>query len=383
MIEPKLFSKLPEVGTSIFAVMSKMASDYNAINLSQGFPDFNCSDELIDRVNFYMSKSFNQYAPMPGIIELRSEISKKILRDYNKLYDPQDEITITAGATQALFTAFTTIINAGDEVIIFAPAYDSYRPAIEINGGIVIEINLNPKDFSIPWDEVAKSINKRTKCIVINSPHNPAGVVLTETDIEQLETIVSDTDILIISDEVYEHITFDNTTHSSLSGSYELSKRSFIISSFGKTFHTTGWKIGYCCAPKYIMDEFRKIHQFVVFAVNTPIQYAYSDFIKKPENIYSLNKFYQDKRDLLRKLLADSKFKFRDCKGTYFQLLDYSSISDEDDYSFSEFLTKKIGVAVIPLSPFYKNGSKEKLVRVCFAKKDDILIQAAEKLLTL
>lgn len=383
MIEPKLFSKLPEVGTSIFAVMSKMASDYNAINLSQGFPDFNCSEELIERVNFYMRKGLNQYAPMPGIIELRSEISKKILRDYNKLYDPQDEITITAGATQALFTAFTTIINAGDEVIIFAPAYDSYRPAIEINGGIVIEINLNPKDFSIPWDEVAKSINKRTKCIVINSPHNPAGVVLTETDIEQLETIVSDTDILIISDEVYEHITFDNTTHSSLSGSYELSKRSFIISSFGKTFHTTGWKIGYCCAPKYIMDEFRKIHQFVVFAVNTPIQYAYSDFIKKPENIYSLNKFYQDKRDLLRKLLADSKFKFRDCKGTYFQLLDYSSISDEDDYSFSEFLTKKIGVAVIPLSPFYKNGSKEKLVRVCFAKKDDILIQAAEKLLTL
>ncbi len=383
MIEPKLFSKLPEVGTSIFAVMSKMASNYNAINLSQGFPDFNCSDELIDRVNFYMSKSFNQYAPMPGIIELRSEISKKILRDYNKLYDPQDEITITAGATQALFTAFTTIINAGDEVIIFAPAYDSYRPAIEINGGIVIEINLNPKDFSIPWEEVAKSINKRTKCIVINSPHNPAGVVLTETDIEQLEKIVSDTDILIISDEVYEHITFDNTTHSSLSGSYELSKRSFIISSFGKTFHTTGWKIGYCCAPKYIMDEFRKIHQFVVFAVNTPIQYAYSDFIKKPENIYSLNKFYQDKRDLFRKLLADSKFKFRDCKGTYFQLLDYSSISDNDDYSFSEFLTKKIGVAVIPLSPFYKNGSKEKLVRVCFAKKDFILIQAAEKLLTL
>lgn len=383
MIEPKLFSKLPEVGTSIFAVMSKMASDYNAINLSQGFPDFNCSEELIERVNFYMRKGLNQYAPMPGIIELRSEISKKILRDYNKLHDPQDEITITAGATQALFTAFTTIINAGDEVIIFAPAYDSYRPAIEINGGIVIEINLNPKDFSIPWDEVAKSINKRTKCIVINSPHNPAGVVLTETDIEQLETIVSDTDILIISDEVYEHITFDNTTHSSLSGSYELSKRSFIISSFGKTFHTTGWKIGYCCAPKYIMDEFRKIHQFVVFAVNTPIQYAYSDFIKKPENIYSLNKFYQDKRDLLRKLLADSKFKFRDCKGTYFQLLDYSSISDEDDYSFSEFLTKKIGVAVIPLSPFYKNGSKEKLVRVCFAKKDDILIQAAEKLLTL
>lgn len=383
MNEPKLSSKLPEIGTSIFAVMSKMASDYNAINLSQGFPDFNCSNELIDLVNFYMNKGFNQYAPMPGVIELRNEISKKILRDYNKQYDPQNEITITAGATQALFTAFSTIINSGDEVIIFAPAYDSYRPAIEINGGIVIEVKLNPEDFSIPWDEVAKSISPKTKCIVINSPHNPTGMVLNDSDIKQLEKIVKNTDILIISDEVYEHITFDGIAHLSLSGSDELSKRSFIISSFGKTFHTTGWKIGYCCAPKMLMDEFRKVHQFVVFAVNTPIQYAYSDFIKKPENIYSLSKFYQNKRDLIKNLLAKSRFKLKGCKGTYFQLLDYGNISNEDDYYFSEFLTKKIGVAVIPLSPFYKNGSDEKLVRVCFAKNENVLIQAAEKLSSL
>jgi methionine transaminase len=373
-------SKLPAIGTSIFAVMSKMASDYKAINLSQGFPDFNCSGELIDLVNHFMKKGFNQYAPMPGTIELRNEISKKVKKDYERFYDPEKEITITSGATQALYTAFSTIINSGDEVIVFEPAYDSYIPAIKVNGGIPISISLNKNDFSIPWNEVEKSITNKTKCIVINSPHNPTGSILNESDIKQLEKIVKDKNIFLISDEVYEHIIFDNQNHFSLASSDELSKRTFVISSFGKTFHTTGWKLGYCCAPEYLMKEFRKIHQFVVFAVNTPIQLATSEFMKNEYNIYSLNKFYQDKRDLFRKLLSDSRFILRKCDGTYFQLLDYSNISDKNDFEFSEYLTKEIGVAVIPLSPFYSDYNSEKIIRVCFAKQDSVLTQAAVKL---
>jgi methionine aminotransferase len=380
MTKEKIISKLPEISTSIFSIMSKMANEYNAINLSQGFPDFNCSDELLDLVNHYMKKGFNQYAPMPGVPALRNEISKKVLRDYGKEYNPEEEITITAGATQALFTAFSTIIKPGDEVIFFEPAYDSYRPAIELNGGIVINIKLNPKDFSIPWDLVEKSISAKTKCIVINSPHNPTGSIIKNSDITHLIKIVSGKNIFIISDEVYEHITYDNIPHLSLSGFEELANRTFVISSFGKTFHATGWKIGYCCAPEYLMKEFRKIHQFVVFAVNTPIQYAYSEFIKNPTHIKSLSNFYEKKRDLFISLLSKSNFSHRACKGTYFQLLDYSNISDKDDYSFSEYLTKEVGVAVIPLSPFYKDGSTEKLIRVCFAKNDNVLKDAAKKL---
>jgi len=378
-----LNSKLPDVQTSIFAIMSKMAADYNTINLSQGFPDFNCSDELIDLVNHFMKKGFNQYAPMPGLPQLRKEISLKVNRDYGKHYNFENEITITAGATQALYAAFSAIVNTGDEVIIFEPAYDSYIPAIKINGGIPIPIKLNVKDFSIPWNEVEKAISPKTKCIVINSPHNPTGAVLDKNDILQLEKIVKNTNIFLISDEVYEHIVFEDKEHLSFASSEELSKRCFVISSFGKTFHTTGWKLGYCCAPGYLTKEFRKIHQFIVFAVNTPVQYAISEFIKNTENIYSLNKFYQSKRDLFAALINDSKFILRECKGTYFQLLDYSAISDMNDIKFSEYLTKEIGVAVIPLSPFYEESSNEKLIRVCFAKKDDVLKQAADKLVKL
>ena len=377
----KIKSKLPNVGTSIFATMSKMAIDYNAINLSQGFPDFNCSDQLIDLVNHFMKKGFNQYAPMPGTGELRKEISKKVLRDYGRLYDFEKEITITAGATQALYAVFTTIVNPGDEVIIFEPAYDSYNPAIKANGGIPIAIKLSEKDFSIPWEEVENSISQKTKCIVINSPHNPTGTILKKDDIRELAKIVNNKNIFIISDEVYEHIVFDNQKHYSLAYYDDLAAKSFIISSFGKTFHTTGWKIGYCCAPESLTNEFRKIHQFIVFAVNTPIQLAISEFMKSEENIYSLNKFYQNKRDLFQKLIKDSKFILRKCDGTYFQLLDYSNISTKNDLEFSEYLTKEIGVAVIPLSPFYKNGSNDKLIRVCFAKKDEVLKQSAQKLL--
>ncbi len=373
-------SKMPDVTTSIFAVMSKMASEYNAINLSQGFPDFNCSEELINLVSHFMKKGFNQYAPMPGTIELRKEISKIVERDYQRYYNPENEITITAGATEALYTAFAALINKGDEVIIFEPAYDSYIPAIKVNGGTPISIKLNENDFSIPWQKVENSLTKKVKCIVINSPHNPTGAILKEEDILQLERIVKNKNICLISDEVYEHIIFDNQKHYSFAHYDELAKRSFIISSFGKTLHTTGWKIGYCCAPVQLTKEFRKLHQFIVFAVNTPIQLAISEFIKNEDNIYSLNNFYQAKRDLFSSLIKSSKFIQKKCDGTYFQLLEYSKLSDINDIEFSEYLTKEIGVAVIPLSPFYKNGSNDKLIRVCFAKKDDVLKQAADKL---
>lgn len=373
-------SKLPNVGTSIFAVMSKMANEYNAINLSQGFPDFNCSDNLIELVNHFMKAGFNQYAPMPGTIELRKQIAQKVKRDYGREYNFESEITVTAGATQALYTAFSAIVNTGDEVIIFEPAYDSYIPDIIANGGIPISIKLNQNDFNIPWNEVEKSITEKTKCIVINSPHNPTGAILKEEDIIQLQNIVKDTNIFLISDEVYEHIIFDKQKHHSFAFYDELAKRSFIISSFGKTFHTTGWKIGYCCAPENLTKEFRRFHQFIVFAVNTPIQLAVAEFLKDEKNVSSLLDFYQTKRDLFSSLLKESKFNIRKCDGTYFQLLDYTNISNKNDLEFSEYLTKEIGVAVIPLSPFYKNGSDEKLIRVCFAKNDEVLKQAAEKL---
>lgn len=376
-----IISKLPDVNTSIFAVMSKMSNDHNAINLSQGFPDFNCSEQLVELVNHFMKKGFNQYAPMPGTIELRKQISLEVKRNYGRDYDFEKEITITAGATQALYTAFSAIVNKGDEVIVFEPAYDSYFPAIIANGGVPISIRLNKDNFSIPWEEVERSITKKTKCIVINSPHNPTGAILKEVDISQLTKIVKDTSIFLISDEVYEHIIFQNQKHCSFAHYDELAKRSFIISSFGKTFHTTGWKMGYCCAPNNLTSEFRKFHQFIVFAVNTPVQLAMAEFLKDEKNISALPDFYQAKRDLFISLLKGSKFIFRKCNGTYFQLLDYSNISAKNDFEFSEYLAKEIGVAVIPLSPFYKNGSDDKLVRVCFAKKDEVLKKAANKLL--
>ena len=372
-----LDSKLPDIGTSIFARMSKLANEYNAINLSQGFPDFNCSEELINLVDFYMKKGENQYAPMPGTERLRKQISLKVKRDYDREYNFNNEITITAGATQALFTAFSAIINPGDEIILFEPAYDSYLPAIKINAGIPIGIQMNKQDFSIPWEKVRETINSKTKCIVFNSPHNPTGSILNESDITELIDIVKDTDILLISDEVYEHIIFDGKKHFSFAKYDQLAKRSFVISSFGKTLHTTGWKIGYCCAPSYLTKEFRKVHQFIVFAVNTPIQLAIADFIDNLQNIYSLNNFYQAKRDLFISLIKGSKFILKDCYGTYFQLLDYSRISDKSDLEFCEYLTKEIGVAAIPLSPFYLEGSEEKLIRVCFAKKDEVIEKAA------
>jgi methionine aminotransferase len=376
-LEP--FSKLPGSGLSIFAVMSKMAVDYHAINLSQGFPDFNCSEELIALVNKYQRKGFNQYAPMPGVPIFREKIAAKIKSLYNREYNNESEITVTAGATQALFTAITAFIKKGDEAIIIEPAYDSYAPVVILSGGTPKFVSMG-SDFSFDWEAVQNAITEKTKMIIINSPHNPTGYVLSEADIKNIEEMTRKTNIILLSDEVYEHIIFDGKKHLSLCQSDELSQRTLVISSFGKTYHATGWKVGYCAAPKTLTDEFRKIHQFIVFAVNTPVQYAYADYMQEPNYYLSLNSFYQSKRDLLISSLKNSRFKIRPAKGTYFQLLDYSDISDMNDMDFSTFLTKEIGVAVIPISPFCSMDKSRRIIRACFAKKDEVLLEAAEKL---
>ena len=372
--------KIPEWGTSIFTVMSRMAVEHNAINLAQGFPDFNCDEELLELVNHFQKMGFNQYAPMQGVQTLRKAISEKIIKLYGHHYNFETEITITAGATQALYTALTSIVKSGDEVIIFEPAYDSYVPDILSNGGRPVYVPLNSNDYSYNWDLVRSKISNKTNAILLNSPHNPTGSLITQEDIKELEKITNGTDILIISDEVYEHITFDSHQHISLSSSDELSKRTFVISSFGKTYHTTGWKMGYCTAPEILTKEFRKMHQFIVFSANTPVQHAYAEFMKREEKYLSLGHFYEQKRNVLVNELEKSKFKLKKCNGTYFQLLDYSEISDKSDIDFSEYLTKEIGVAVIPLSPFYGDKKSRSLIRVCFAKSDDVLKEASEKL---
>ncbi|HSW55661.1 MAG TPA: methionine aminotransferase [Ignavibacteriaceae bacterium] len=372
--------KLPEWRTSIFTIMSRMAVEHNAINLAQGFPDWNCDDGLLELVHHFQKKGFNQYAPMQGVVNLRKAISEKIEKLYGRHYDFENEITVTAGATQALYTAITSIVKAGDEVILFEPAYDSYVPDILSNGGIPVYIALNPKDYSYNWELVRKKISDKTRLIVINSPHNPTGSLITQEDIKELEKITKETEILIVSDEVYEHITFEGRKHFSLAASDQLAQRTFVISSFGKTYHTTGWKMGYCAAPEYLTKEFRKMHQFIVFSVNTPIQYAYAEFMKQEERYLALGNFYQHKRDVFSKAIRNSKLKIKNCHGTYFQLLDYSEISGKHDLEFSEYLTKEIGVAVIPLSPFYEDRKSRSLVRICFAKSDEVLKEAARKL---
>ena len=372
-------SKLPEVGTSIFAVMSKMANEYGAINLSQGFPDFNCSDELIELFHRYQKAGFNQYAPFAGILKLREAISQKTKNLSGSFYNPDTEITITAGATQALYTVITTVINKDDEAILLEPAYDSYAPAVIASGGKPIFIPLTFPSYSIDWTKVNDAISDRTKLIIINSPHNPTGSVISRSNIKILEDLLRDKAIFVISDEVYEHIVFDGLQHFSLASSEELSQKTFVISSFGKTYHATGWKVGYCLAAAPLMNEFRKLHQFIVFAVNTPAQYAYADYLNEHKHYLELNSFYQAKRDIVIEILKNSNFNFTPCKGTYFQLLDYSSISQMTDMEFSEHMTKKVGVAVIPLSPFMKSNNS-KTIRICFAKKDEVLIEAANKL---
>jgi methionine aminotransferase len=378
MIFPGTFkSKQPHTGDSIFAVMSKLANQHDAINLSQGFPDFDISEELIGLVNYYMKQGNNQYAPMAGVPELRKAISKKVEKDHGALYDPEKAITITAGATQALFTAITAFVRDNDEVIIFEPAYDSYAPAVKLNGGTIKHARMETPGFKINWQQVTKLISNNTRMIIINSPHNPTGAVLGEDDMLHLEKLTKKTDIIVLSDEVYEHLIFDGTQHQSVCRYPELAKRSLAIGSFGKMFHATGWKIGYVMAPENLMSEFRKVHQWVVFAVNTPIQMAMAEYLNDENHYKALPAFYQQKRDFFLDLIKSSKFKVVPSHGTYFQCLDYSNISDENDFAFAKWVTTEHGIASIPLSPFYKEGSSDKILRFCFAKKEETLIKAA------
>lgn len=374
-------SKLPNVNTSIFAVMSKLAQENNAINLAQGFPGFDCSPDLISLYEQQLRKGRNQYAPMPGVIELREAIAEKTSFLYSANYDPDSEITVTAGATQALFTAIHAFIKEGDEVIIIEPAYDSYVTAIELAGGIPVFFQLEGNNFNLNGSEFQKLINPRTKMIIINSPHNPTGAVLMPSDLLKIEKLVKNTDIIILSDEVYEHIVYDGVEHQSVARYPKLAERSLIISSFGKTYHTTGWKIGYCIGPARLMTEFRKVHQFMVFSVNTPLQYAYAEFLKRKELYTGLSSFYQEKRDFFLKLFEGSKFKFVPSSGTYFQLLDYSLISKEKDVEFAKYLTIQHKVASIPVSVFYHKKPENFSLRFCFAKNNEELEKAAEILL--
>lgn len=373
-------SKLPHVGTTIFTIMSGLANETGAINLSQGFPSFEVSRELIELYHQAMMNNHNQYAPMPGLLPLREALSKKTEKVHGAYYNPESEITITAGGTQALYTAITAFVNKGDEVIIFEPAYDSYKPAIELAGGIVKPYSLTPPDYRINWEEVKQMITSKTKMIMINTPHNPSGTILSAYDLEQLDAITRDTNIIVLSDEVYEHIIFDGEIHQSVARFENLKNRSVIVYSFGKTFHATGWKTGYCLAPEYLMKEFRKVHQFLVFSVNTPLQVALAAYLKNEEHYLNLPSFYQAKRDYFLSLIEGCSFAFTPCKGSYFQLLDYSSFSNEKDTDLAIRLTKEFGIASIPVSVFYSSPVDTKMLRFCFAKDNVTLEKAAEKI---
>ncbi|MEQ9187013.1 MAG: methionine aminotransferase [Cryomorphaceae bacterium] len=376
-------SKLPKVGTTIFTVMSRLAHEQNAFNLSQGFPDFPVDQNLIDLVHHHMSAGRNQYPPMAGIPKLREVICAKMDRLYGVSYDPESEVTITAGGTQAIFTAIMATINEGDEVIMFTPAYDCYAPAVELAGGKPVYVQLKSSDYSIDWKQVKKVVSRHTKMIMVNTPHNPSGAVLKENDIQELIKITKDNDIIILSDEVYEHIVFDGIAHQSMARHPELANRSMIVYSFGKTFHITGWKTGYIVAPKNLMAEFRKVHQFNVFTANSPIQYALADYMSNEENYMHIAEFYQAKRDLFISAIKASRFKIKPSKGTYFQLLDYSKISKEEDTALAKRLTIDYKIASIPVSVFYHNPVQNNVLRFCFAKEDDTLKRAGDIICTI
>ncbi len=372
-----LESKLPNVSTTIFTVMSKMAAAHNAINLSQGFPNFESDPVLVELVSKAMRDGHNQYAPMQGDLALREAIAAKIVSLYGRSYNPASEITVTAGATQAIFTAIAATIHPKDEVIIFAPAYDCYEPAIELFGGVAIPVQLKAPLYKPDWEEVEAKINVRTKMIIINSPHNPSGMLFTKEDMLQLQSLAEQHNLLVISDEVYEHIIFDGAKHQSAALFDSLSTRTYITASFGKTFHNTGWKMGYCVAPSALMKEFQNVHQYNVFSVNNPIQKAFAQYLKNPDNYLNLGSLYQEKRNLFLDLLKDSRFKIVPSHGTYFQLLDFSKISEEKDTAFAERLTKELGIATIPTSVFNENQEDFKQIRVCFAKTTETLEAAA------
>ena len=375
-----LHSKLPHVGTTIFTVMSKLATDTGAINLSQGFPGFNCDQHLLDLVTKYMTKGFNQYAPMSGVPILKQRLAEKTKLVYGVDYHAEDEVTIVSGATEALFSAITAVVKEGDEVILLEPAYDSYAPAVILNGGIPIYIPLRLPDFSVDWEKVKSAINPKTRLIMVNTPHNPTGFVWSQEDVNMLAKLIQDTDIYVVSDEVYEHISFDGRTHISLMTHQVLKERTFVCGSFGKTFHVTGWKIGYCLAPRELTSEFRKIHQFVTFSTPTPLQYALAEYLEAPEHYLSIPDFYQEKRDLFCEGLKGTPFRFVPAQGSFFQLVSYGHLSQEPDYDLAIRLTKEIGVASIPISVFFNEKTDHKILRFCFAKENSELEQALDKL---
>lgn len=377
----QITSKQPNIGTTIFTVMSQLAAETGALNLSQGFPNYNCSPKLIELVNHHMKQGMNQYAPMAGIMPLREAIAQKTFDLYGISYSPNDEITIVSGCTEALYAVMTAIIHKGDEVIVFEPAYDSYVPAVELNGGKAVYVTLSPKnDFAIDWQVVKSKITAKTKAIMLTTPHNPTGKCLTQNDIKSLAEILKDTNIFVVSDEVYEHIIFDGRKHLSPAMHTDLKERTFVCGSFGKTFHTTGWKLGYCLAPKALSTEFRKAHQWITFSCPTPFQYAFADFLKEPDNYLSVTQFYQEKRDKFINWIKDSRFEFIPAEGSFFQMVSYKNITDESDYDLAVRWTKEIGVATIPISVFYADKIDNKILRFCFAKDDEMLERAAERL---
>ncbi|MCS3470608.1 methionine aminotransferase [Pseudomonas sp. JUb42] len=376
-------SKLPNVGTTIFTVMSQLAAETGAINLSQGFPDFDGPQALRDALSRHVAEGHNQYSPMTGLPALRQQIAAKIARSYGRQVDPDSEVTVTPGATQAIFCAIQTVIRPGDEVIVFDPCYDSYEPSVELAGGRCVHVQLGLDDFSIDWQKLSDALSPRTRMIIINSPHNPSGALITRAELDQLAALIANRDIYLVSDEVYEHLVFDGVQHASVLAHEELYQRAFVVSSFGKTYHVTGWKTGYVVAPPALTAELRKIHQFVSFCGVTPLQWALADFMAAhPEHVEELPAFYQAKRDFFCDQLASSRFTFNRVGGTYFQLVDYSQIRpDLNDVDMSLWMTREHGVASIPVSVFYQNPPEgQRIIRLCFAKREETLRQAAEKL---
>ncbi|MCH7513654.1 MAG: aminotransferase class I/II-fold pyridoxal phosphate-dependent enzyme [Bacteroidetes bacterium] len=371
-------SKLPDIGTTIFTVMSKMADEAGALNLSQGFPDFEVSRELIAHVSKAMKQGHNQYAPMPGLPFLCKSIANSLIDTYNWDGNKDAEITVTGGATEALYSCITAFIHPGDEVLIFEPAYDSYIPAVRLSGGVPVPVQLNPENFSVQWDKMDEAISEKTKMIIINTPHNPTGSVWSKADMVKLEQVAIERNLLVLADEVYDRIIFDGLQHESVLRFPELRKRSMAVFSFGKTFHVTGWKVGYVVAPDYLTREIRKVHQFLNFSVNTPIQFGLATYLADKKHYQNLHVFYEKKRDLFLKRIAGSRFKPVKCSGTYFQLLSYAAISEKDERTMAEYLTKEYKIASIPVSPFYSDQRNNSILRFCFAKKDETIKKAAK-----
>ncbi|MDF2463982.1 MAG: aminotransferase [Ramlibacter sp.] len=377
---PTLHTKFPTMGTTIFTVMSALATEKNAVNLGQGFPDFECDPRLVDAVTDAMKKGLNQYPPMTGVPALRAAVAAKVEAMYGHSYDPASQITITAGATQAIITIILAVVRPGDEVIVLEPCYDSYVPNIELTGGIAVRVPLTPGTFRPDFDKIAAAINGKTRAIIVNSPHNPSATVWSREDMLKLQELLAPTDVLLISDEVYEHMVFDGQEHQSAARFPGLAARAYIVSSFGKTYHVTGWKVGYVAAPETLTAEFRKVHQFNVFTVNTPVQHGLAAYMADPQPYLQLPAFYQRKRDLFREGLKRTKFKLLPSEGTYFQCVDISAVSDLGEADFCKWLTTEIGVAAIPLSAFYGNGFDQRVVRFCFAKKEETLNAALDRL---